>query len=116
MDVHLRDLRYFVAVAEELHFTRAAERLFVSQPALSKQIRQLERDLRVMLLQRDHRTVSLTPAGAALLPTAQALLRDWEAAQHAIAAVRAAEGDHADRRAPDRGRPWPVRNRVLALR
>jgi DNA-binding transcriptional LysR family regulator len=92
MDVHLRDLRYFVAVAEELHFTRAAERLFVSQPALSKQIRQLERDLRVTLLQRDHRTVSLTPAGAALLPSAQALLRDWETAQHAIAEIQAAEG------------------------
>ena len=67
MDVHVRDLRYFVAVGEELHFTRAAERLFVSQPALSKQIRVLEEQLRVELFVRDRRNVSLTPAGKALL-------------------------------------------------
>jgi DNA-binding transcriptional LysR family regulator len=52
MDVHVRELRYFVAVAKKLHFTRAAERLFVSQPALSKQIRSLEEQLRVDLFSR----------------------------------------------------------------
>ena len=91
MDVHLRDLRYFVAVAEELHFRRAAERLYVSQPALSKQIRALERGLRVALLRRDRRTVSLTEAGRALLPAARELLQRWDAAQSAVAEAAAAE-------------------------
>ena len=74
MDVHGRDLRYFVAVAEELHFTRAAERLFVSQPALSKQIRSLERQLGAELFVRDRHGVTLTPAGAVLLPYARDVL------------------------------------------
>jgi DNA-binding transcriptional LysR family regulator len=78
MDTHLRDLRYFVAVAEELNFTRAAESLFVSQPALSKQIRGLEATLRVQLFDRDRRQVRLTSAGAALLIVARDLLRDWD--------------------------------------
>ncbi len=84
MDVHLRDLRYFVAVAEELHFTRAAERLFISQPALSKQVRALERQLRSDLFVRDRREVRLTAAGQALLAPARTLLREWAAAEHAV--------------------------------
>jgi DNA-binding transcriptional LysR family regulator len=74
MDVHGRDLRYFVAVADELNFTRAAERLFISQPALSKQIRMLETQLGADLFHRDRRAVRLTAVGEALLPHARGML------------------------------------------
>lgn len=77
-DVHVRDLRYFVAVAEDLHFTRAAERLYVSQPALSKQVRALERQLGTALFRRDRHGVELTPAGTALLAHARRVLAAWE--------------------------------------
>ncbi|MFF4197773.1 LysR family transcriptional regulator [Nonomuraea sp. NPDC001831] len=87
MDVHLRELRYFVAVAEELNVTRAAERLFVSQPALSKQIRVLERQLGFALLERVHGGVTLTRQGEALLPVARDLLGRWAAG---VEAARAA--------------------------
>lgn len=90
MDVHSRDLRYFVAVAQELHFTRAAELLFVSQPALSKQIRMLERSLGAALFERDRREVRLTAVGAALLPHARRVLEQWSEAEQAVAAARAA--------------------------
>ncbi|WP_419996342.1 LysR family transcriptional regulator [Streptomyces boninensis] len=87
MDVHLRDLRYFAAVAEELNFTRAAERLYVSQPALSKQIRALERQLGFPLFERRAREVVLTPQGEALLPRAAAVGAAWaEAVREARAA------------------------------
>jgi DNA-binding transcriptional LysR family regulator len=84
MDVHLRDLRYFLAVAQQLHFTRAAETLYISQPALSKQIRALERQLRVTLFEREGGKVRLTRAGAELLPYAERMLASWEGAKRSL--------------------------------
>src|SRR4051794_19743466 len=80
-NMELRHLRYFVAVAEELHFRRAAERLHVAQPAVSEQVRKLEDELGVRLLNRTQRSVSLTDAGAALLTEARTVLRQAEAAR-----------------------------------
>ena len=79
---------YFVAVVDEAHFTRAAERLRIAQPAVSQQIRRLEAELGERLLHRDRRTVTLTPAGEALLPHARAALAQAEHGQQAVAALR----------------------------
>jgi DNA-binding transcriptional LysR family regulator len=80
MDLDLRKLRYFVAVAERLHFGRAAAALYITQPALSRQIRQLEADLGIELLERTSRQVTLTPAGKRLADDGARLLADSEAA------------------------------------
>jgi DNA-binding transcriptional LysR family regulator len=81
--MELRHLRYFVAVAEELHFSRAAARLHVAQPAVSEQVRKLEQELGVWLFDRTQRSVKLTVAGAALLEESRHVLRHADVAQQA---------------------------------
>ncbi|MFV2178889.1 LysR family transcriptional regulator [Actinomadura sp. LOL_016] len=87
MDVDTRLLRYFVTVAEEGNLTRAAERLFVSQPALTKQIRQLENRLGVRLFTRSRAGMALTEPGRALADRVPALLDGWEDAWRATTAA-----------------------------
>jgi DNA-binding transcriptional LysR family regulator len=91
MALDFRALRYFVAVAEELHFTRAAERMYIAQPAMSEQIRRLEVELGVELLRRTTRKVELTAAGEEFLTRARRILAE---ADEALAeASRAARGE-----------------------
>jgi DNA-binding transcriptional LysR family regulator len=85
MDLDLRKLRYFVAVAEELNFRRAADRLHVAQPVLSRQIRALEKELHAQLFVRDSSGTQLTPAGVELLADASQLLAGADAARRRVA-------------------------------
>ncbi|NEB79887.1 LysR family transcriptional regulator, partial [Streptomyces sp. SID14478] len=80
MDIDTRLLRYFTAVAQEGHLTRAAERLFISQPALTKQIRQLETLLDVDLFTRSRSGMALTDAGRALAAHTPAVVDAWDTA------------------------------------
>jgi DNA-binding transcriptional LysR family regulator len=89
-DVDLRKLRYFVAVAEQLHFGRAAQSLHIAQPVLSRQIRALEEELKAQLFARDRRATELTPAGRQLLADARPLLASADALRRRVA--RAARG------------------------
>ncbi|AMO93883.1 bacterial regulatory helix-turn-helix, lysR family protein [Collimonas fungivorans] len=91
MNIELRQLRYFVAVAEERHFGRAALRLHMTQPPLSQAIQALEANLGTPLFARTKRSVALTPAGLALLPEAQRLLQQAAALPDLVR--RAASGE-----------------------
>ena len=94
MDLDLRLVRYFVAVAEELHFGRAAARLYVSQPALSRQIRKLEDQVGERLLVRDSRHVALTARGERFQEDARQLLAIADRLQRPIRYRRHPGGPH----------------------
>ncbi|MFE6040524.1 LysR family transcriptional regulator [Streptomyces sp. NPDC056452] len=113
--MELRQLTYFVTVAEELHFGRAAKRLHVVQPAVSQQIRKLERTLKVALFERSTRWVHLTEAGEDLLPWAQRALRSVQMIE-LVAAGRSPLADTALRVAVPTGSQGSLRVALANLR
>ncbi|MFD1148522.1 LysR family transcriptional regulator [Saccharothrix hoggarensis] len=93
LDVDTRVLRYFVAVADRLSFTRAARDLYVSQPVLSRQVRRLEEDLGVELFVRTGRDIRLTAAGGRMLPLARQALDHWQETVRVVRSAAAAEAN-----------------------
>ncbi|GAB7262833.1 MULTISPECIES: LysR family transcriptional regulator [Dickeya] len=91
MNIELRHLRYFIAVAEELHFGRAAERLHISQPPLSQQIQALEEQIGAQLLERNNRNVRLTQAGELFLKEAWAIISQVNQAAERAARIQRGE-------------------------
>ncbi len=108
----LRHLRYFQAVAEELSYSRAAERLHIAQPALSRAVQEVEADLGAPVLERNRRHVRLTPAGAVLLRETAILLERWDEAIRRVR--RAASGEEGELRLGYIGPPTqPFLGRLL---
>jgi LysR family transcriptional activator of glutamate synthase operon len=92
--MELSQLRYLVALAEELHFTRAAAREHIAQPALSQQIRRLEEEVGLALVERTTRRVSITEAGELLVARARRMLAELEAANAELGALRGVQSGH----------------------
>src|SRR5437588_6684792 len=90
----LRQLRYLVALSQERNFTRAAAREHIAQPALSQQIRRLEDEVGIPLVERNTRHVAITDAGELLVARARRMLAELEAAQDELQALRGLRGGH----------------------
>ena len=111
--MELRHLRYFQAVAEELSYSRAARRLHIAQPALSRAVKEVETELGTVLFDRNRRTVRLTPAGSVLLREAALVFDRWDEAMNRVR--RTAAGEEGELRLGYIGPPTqPFLGRLLA--